>query len=128
MFKFVGILSLALLAGAIGGLASEVAGRCLPASNGWDCVQKLFSGEPGKVPAETQPESISPGTKCLTLEDAKNIHTLAEIIGVGRIGDLRGIEEKFNGANLSGCVDLKTVLSSSCELLSGGAAGNCSQI
>ncbi len=128
MFKFVGILSLALLAGAIGGIASEVGGRCLPVSNGWDCVKQLFSGERGKVPAETQPVSISPETKCMTLEDAKSIHTLAEIIGVGRIGDLRGIEEKFNGANSSGCVDLRTVLSSSCELLSGGAAGNCSQI
>lgn len=128
MFKFVGILSLALLAGAIGGLASEVGGRCLPVSNGWGCVQQLFSGERGKVPAETQPESIAPGAKCLTLEDAKGIHSLAEIIGIGRIGDLSGIEEKFNGANSSGCVDLRTVLSSSCELLSGGAAGNCSQI
>lgn len=128
MFKFVGILSLALLAGAIGGFASEVGGRCLPVSNGWDCVQQLFSSERAKVPAETQPEPTSPGSKCLTLEDAKSIHSLAEIIGIGRVGDLSGIEQKFSGASSSGCVDLKTVLSSSCELLSGGAAGNCSQI
>ena len=128
MFRFVGILSLALLAGAIGGLASEVGGRCLPVSNGWDCIQQLCYGDRVKAPAQTQAESIAPGAKCLTLEDAKSIHSLAEIIGVGRIGDLSGIEEKFNGANASGCVDLRTVLSSSCELLSGGAAGNCSQI
>ena len=128
MFKFVGILSLALLAGAMGGFASEVVGRCFPVSNGWDCVQQLFSSEQGKAPEEAQPASIAPGAKCLTLDDAKSIHSLAEIIGVGRVGDLSGIEDKFNGENSSGCVDLRTVLSSSCELLSGGAAGNCSQI
>jgi len=128
MFRFIGILALALLAGAVGGLASGVGEKCFSVGIGWECIQQQFFGGATEAPITPPLPWPVPDTNCVTLDDAKSIHSLAEIIGVGRIGDLNNFEEVFSGNNVSGCVDLDTVLKSSCELLSGGAAGNCSQI
>ncbi len=126
-FRFVGVMTLALLCGAVGGVSSNIGGRCLFDDAIWECFEKHAASGKG-IPLEL-PDAPSPTeVGCLSIDEAKRIHTLAFIIGDGRVGDLNTIEQMFVGPNSQECVELEVLIVSSCELLGGGAAGNCSQL